>query len=116
MERRILILEDEPLLAKQLARLFARRGYEVHSASSVAQFLALALRLPFQALLLDLRLPDGDGLEAWARARGAQAGAVVVAMTAHGGADAARRADELGVRAVLAKPLDVSSLLSAIRG
>ena len=112
--RRILILEDEPLLTKHLRRLLAARGYDVHVADTVGAFLAAARRQRFDALLLDLSLPDGDGLSAWAEARSAQEGAVAVMMTACRSPEVARRAQDLGVRALLPKPLEVPLLLAAL--
>jgi len=66
------------------------------------------------SLLLDLSLPDGDGLSAWAEARSAQAGAVAVMMTAFRSPEVTRRAEDLGIRALLPKPLEVPLLLAAL--
>jgi len=112
--RRILILEDEPLLTKHLRRLLVARGYEVQVAGTVGAFLVAARRQRFDALLLDLSLPDGDGLSAWAEARSAQAGAVAVMMTAFRSPEVTRRAEDLGIRALLPKPLEVPLLLAAL--
>jgi len=112
--RRILILEDEPLLTKHLRRLLVARGYEVQVAGTVGAFLVAARRQRFDALLLDLSLPDGDGLSAWAEARSVQAGAVAVMMTAFRSPELARRAEDLGIRALLPKPLEVPLLLAAL--
>ena len=114
MARRILILEDEKLLTKHLARLFVARGYEVHTAATVASFLAIARGERFETLLLDLHLPDGDGLDAWARIRDMQPGARTILMTAHGSADVAARALDLGIHAILSKPLNLSLLLASV--
>ena len=111
--RRMLILEDERLLTKHLARLFAARGYEVQTVGTVASFVAVARGERFEMLLLDLHLPDGSGLDAWEEARATQTGARAILMTAHGSADVARRARELGIHAVLSKPLNLSLLLSS---
>lgn len=114
MARRILILEDEKLLTKHLVRLFAGRGYDVQTVATVASFLHVARRERFEALLLDLHLPDGDGLDAWEQSRGQQPGARAILMTAHGSRDVADRARELGIHAVLSKPLNLSLLLASI--
>jgi len=114
MQRRMLILEDDATLRKHLCRLLGRHGFEVHAVASVAAFLGWALRIRFHALLLDLSLPDGNGLEAWERARSAQSGAVVVLMTAYGNDDVASRAGGLGIQTLLPKPLDVPRLLAAL--
>ena len=109
----MLILEDERLLTKHLARLFAARGYEVQTVGTVASFVAVARGQRFEMLLLDLHLPDGSGLDAWAAARDGQAGARAILMTAHGSPEVAARARELGIHAVLSKPLNLSLLLAS---
>ena len=111
---KILILEDDPVLTRQLRRLLTSRGYEVQHVGSVAAFVACAGSERFDTCLLDVSLPDGDGLEAWAAVRARQQDAVAVLMTAHGTMEVERRAAALDVRAMLAKPLDVPVLLSAI--
>ena len=110
----MLILEDERLLTKHLTRLFVARGYEVHTVATVASFLAIARGERFETLLLDLHLPDGDGLSAWAETRGMQTGARAILMTAHGSADVAARARDLGIHAILSKPLNLSLLLASV--
>ena len=110
--RRILILEDDTLLAKQLARLFAGRGYEVHCTDTVERFRLVAGDLQFDAVLLDLSLPDGNGVDAWTAVRGRQQDAVAVLMTAYGSEEVEQRAKAHGIRSLLEKPLDLDALLT----
>jgi len=112
--RRVLLLEDDEMLAKYVGRLLARRGYEVCTASTVRAFRAAALGSRFDVLVLDASLPDGDGLDAFAEIRDAQFAAAVVLMTARGTPEVVRRAHGLGVEDVLAMPLDTAVLLSAV--
>ena len=114
MGRRILIVDDDDLLRVQLQRLFTRRGYEVATAASMSEFIAALASGPFDACLFDLSLPDGSGLDAWESAGAEQRHATAVLMTAYGTDDVARRATELGVRAILGKPLDLPVLLAAV--
>jgi DNA-binding NtrC family response regulator len=114
MARRILIVEDDDLLRAQLCRLFTGRGYEVETAASISEFVAAVAASRFDACLFDLSLPDGNGLEAWARARAHQREATAVLMTAYGTDEVARRAVRLGVHTILGKPLDLPVLLAAV--
>jgi len=107
----MLILEDDAFLAKHLRRLFTSRGFEVHATASVADFLSVTPRIAFDVLLLDFSLPDGTGLSAWAVARGTQERAVAVLMTAYGTDTLETEARDLGIVAVLPKPLDLPRLL-----
>jgi len=113
MASRILILEDDPVLRRQLARIFAVRRCEVVETASVAGFFAAATGRPFDACLLDLWLPDGNGLDAWERVRSSHAGALAVVMSGEPTAEAHARARALGCVELLSKPFDLTALLAA---
>jgi len=114
MARSILILEDETVLRKHLCRIFERRGFEVRGAGSVAEFLDAAADRRFDTVLLDVSLPDGDGLEAWALVRALQGDADAVVLTSQGLGDVGPRAARLGIRTLLSKPVDIPALLCAV--
>ena len=112
MASRILILEDDGILRRQLCRIFVARGCEVAETASVARFVEAATRLPYDACLLDLWLPDGNGLDAWERVRPSQGSALAVVMSGEPTAEAHARARALGCRELLAKPFDLTALLA----
>lgn len=60
---RILVIEDELGLQKLILRRASQEGVEVVQALSCAQGFALAVELRPQVILLDIHLPDGDGIE-----------------------------------------------------
>ena len=115
MPDRILIVEDEAVLCKHLARLFAREGYEVTTASSRADARAELDRAPFEALLLDLMLPDGDGLDLLAEVGAQRRPPQTVVMTAFATPENELRARGLNICRVLRKPLDLLELIGAVR-
>lgn len=110
----MLIVEDGAVLRKHLARLFAREGYAVTTAGSCAEALAQLERAYFDVLLLDLALPDGDGLDLLAGLRERQPRQTLL-MTACCTPENERRAGLLNVSGVLRKPLDLPRLISAVR-
>jgi len=112
MASRILILEDDGILRRQLGRIFAARGCEVAETGSVARFVEAATRLPYDAFLLDLWLPDGNGLDAWERVRPSQGRALAVVMSGEPTAEAHARARALGCCDLLAKPFELAALLA----
>ena len=59
----ILIVEDEALVRRIVARHLRRKGFDAHEAGSLADAGALLERLRFDVLILDRMLPDGDGLD-----------------------------------------------------
>ena len=60
--RTALVVEDEPMVLRRLCKLATQRGYEVRSASSVAEALVLLETRP-DLLITDMQLPDGSGRE-----------------------------------------------------
>ncbi|MCA1953455.1 MAG: response regulator, partial [Hyphomicrobiales bacterium] len=60
--RDLIILEDEPILRAELATYLRAQGYVVHEAASVANFRAVFDPARHMLALLDLGLPDGDGM------------------------------------------------------
>ncbi len=61
--RRILICDDEPQILRALRVILREAGYEVSTAGSLAEALALTAREPPDAAIVDLMLPDGSGIE-----------------------------------------------------
>lgn len=111
--RRMLIIEDEAVLRNYLARLFARRGYEVTATGTCAEALNALAGAPVEILLLDVELPDGDGLNLLAGLGEQQRPRHTIVMTGCA-AENALRAQRLDVRHVLRKPLDLTQLIGVL--
>lgn len=60
---RLLVVEDEPELARLICKQLGGRGFAVDAVETVEESLAALDTVPYDLVLLDLRLPDGDGLE-----------------------------------------------------
>ncbi|MES1925988.1 sigma-54 dependent transcriptional regulator [Salinisphaera sp. T31B1] len=106
----ILVLEDERALARAIDRRLRRDGYTVAVCENLANARLAAGRRRPDLAVLDLRLPDGDGLAflEWLRADIVDAPAIV--MTAFGELDDAIAAMRLGAVDFLKKPLDLDAL------
>jgi CheY-like chemotaxis protein len=92
--------------------LFEETGRRVTVAHSVRDAIAAGRRDPPDLLLLDLSLPDGDGLEvATTLARAGVAPRATVAITGRDDPDSLRRCKEAGVTAVMVKPVPAKELL-----
>ncbi len=108
---RVLIVEDEALLARTLAQSFREQGYEVVRARSAEEARnVLAEGEAFNLVLLDNRLPGQSGLDFLA-AIGKPEGTRVVLMTAYGTEETRRRSRELGVDLYLRKPFDLEAVM-----
>ena len=115
MPARILIVEDSPLVTDALRVLFTAAGYEVDAAASVAEAVERGASAPVDIMLLDLTLPDGNGLDVLdaLRARSSLP-RWTLAMTGHNDSASRRRCLEAGCAAVLLKPVPIAELLRQI--
>ncbi len=106
----ILIIDDDPLIRKTLSSHLSGRNFEVHLAEEGGKGLAkYAERLP-DLVILDIRLPDIDGLEALRKIRDRNKNACVVIMTAYDDMKTTVEAIKSGAYEYLVKPLDFVEL------
>ena len=108
----MLIVEDNELVTDALRILFEETGRRVTVAHSVREAVAAGASDPPDLLLLDLSLPDGDGLEV-SRAlskRGVHPKATV-ALTGRDDPASLKRCSQAGVTAVMVKPVPTKVLL-----
>src|SRR6059058_4484396 len=112
--RRILIIDDERPILLTLEALLTRRGYEVQTASTAAQG-KRALGSDSPALvLLDLQLPDADGLEMLDHIKTEHPETQVVILTAHDSLNNAIESIKRGAYHFISKPYAPEELLSLI--
>ncbi|MBK8010866.1 MAG: sigma-54-dependent Fis family transcriptional regulator [Deltaproteobacteria bacterium] len=114
MSARILILDDEPNIVVSLSRALELEGYAVETASTVAEAEQRIQRRQPDLALLDVRLPDGDGIELLERIKKSESAPPVVMMSGHGTIDEAVRAIQLGAADFLEKPIGQDRLLLTI--
>jgi len=114
MAERILLIEDDPRLAEMVSEYLGEAGFRVSIAGTGRAGLERLAREPFDALVLDLMLPDMDGLEVCRELR-AKSDTPVLMLTARG--DAADRIVglELGADDYLPKPFQPRELLARLR-
>jgi DNA-binding response OmpR family regulator len=115
--QRILIIEDDPRLAAMVSDYLDGAGFRSNIAADGAAGLALLARQPFDALVLDLMLPDMDGLEVCRRLRNeeAHAGLPVLMLTARGEPTDRVVGLEIGADDYLPKPFEPRELLARLR-
>jgi two-component system nitrogen regulation response regulator NtrX len=111
-----LIVEDDAVLRKHLARLFMREGYVVSTAASRTAALELLAEAAFDILLLDIKLPDGNGLDLIGELSHDRRPRLAVVMTAFSTDENELHAQRLKVAHLLRKPLDLLQLLDTVRG
>jgi DNA-binding response OmpR family regulator len=110
--RHVLVVEDNPDVGDAFRVLFESTGRRVSVARTVADALTAARADPVDLMLLDLTLPDGNGLEILEQLRdGAGRPRVTVALTGRDEPDVTQRCYDLGCAAVLLKPVPARDLL-----
>jgi DNA-binding response OmpR family regulator len=110
----VLVVEDDASIAGSLERGLTRAGYRVQVAGTGAQALALDLREPVDVILLDLGLPDADGLEVCRRLR-EHTDAAMIVVTARGEEGDRVAALDEGADDYLVKPFGLAELQARIR-
>ena len=115
MAKRVLVVEDSVLISSALRILLEANDYEVAIAGTVAEALEAASTIIPDVMLLDLTLPDGDGLSVLSDlfARGVKL-PVTLAMTGHDDDITRHRCAAAGCSEVLVKPVPVRELLRII--
>ena len=111
---RILIVEDDPLLLSVLAERLRREGLDVTTAATLAEARKALDAADPDVGLLDLRLPDGEGL-ALLREAAPRGESAWVVMTAHATVGSAVEALKLGARDYLEKPFTLDRAVATIR-
>jgi DNA-binding NtrC family response regulator len=109
--RSILIVDDDPLIRKTLSSHLAKQGFEVLMAENGEEGLRTIAESSPELVLLDIRLPDSDGLDVLRQIRqGDKPRATVIIMTAYDDMKTTVEAIKLGAFEYLVKPLDFIEL------
>jgi CheY-like chemotaxis protein len=114
----ILVVEDTPVNQKVAQHLLARFGFRSDVAASGQEALTALEQRAYDLVLMDVQMPEMDGLEATRRIRSRwpERDLHIVAMTANVATEDVRRCYEVGMDAFLPKPIDVASLARMLSG
>ena len=110
----VLVVDDDKLTRFSVSKILGRAGYRVREAGLAKEGMAAIKEERPGVVLLDIRLPDGDGFAVLREIQASHPGIPVVLMTAHHSEDTARAATAMGARAYLAKPCDPAQLQSVV--
>lgn len=106
----LLIVEDEAVLARNLTKAFSRHGFAVRHAATLAEGLRLLEDVRPEVVLMDLRLPDGSGLDALPQVLAVDPDVPVIMMTAYGSVADAVQAMQRGARDFVLKPFNLDEI------
>jgi DNA-binding response OmpR family regulator len=114
MTQRVLMIEDDKALAAMVSEYLCKRGIEITSRPSAKEGLKLVHQNSFDALVLDVMLPDLDGFEVCRRIR-AESDIPILMLTARGDETDRIVGLELGADDYLPKPFNPRELLARLR-
>ena len=111
--KKILIVEDEALFARAVQKRMQKAGFECEHAETLQDARAIVKQFEPDIVLLDMRLPDGNGLDYLPEL--VANGVTVIVMTAYGDFSDAVNAIKLGANDYLKKPIDLEELLLIVQ-
>jgi two-component system, OmpR family, response regulator TctD len=111
---RLLVVEDDPALAQALALALSRRGFHVSQSTNGRSALERATHEEFAAIVLDLTLPEMDGLQVLREVRAHGTTTPVIVLTARGTVGDRVQGLRLGADDYLPKPFDLDELEARI--
>jgi two-component system, NtrC family, response regulator PilR len=103
----LLVIDDEPDLRTLYELTLLREGYEVETAGSVEEALQMLKERAYSAVISDMRLPDGSGLDVLAQLEADARREKAIVITAYGSAENAVEALKAGAFDYLTKPVDL---------
>jgi DNA-binding NtrC family response regulator len=110
MPATLMLVDDEEMSRFFLSQSLHNEGYEILTAGSVAEALSLVQQYPLDLALVDLMLPDGDGLTILQAVKLQSAALPVIIFTGYGAVSSAVQAIKQGAYDYIEKPLDVTKL------
>jgi DNA-binding response OmpR family regulator len=110
----VLVVEDESDLVTTYRRLLTRHGCRVIAAATRHEALEAIRAESFRLVVVDLRLPDGDGLDVVRAARATPLPPAVIVVTGFASDATRRQAIDAGASAYMAKPFSISAFSSLV--
>jgi PAS domain S-box-containing protein len=111
----ILIIDDDKGMCKTLARILELDGYQIATANTASEGIALAKERGFNIALLDIKLPDIDGVELLGILKTTDPDLSIIMMTAYASTENAIKALNRGADAFVTKPFDIEELRAIVK-
>jgi CheY-like chemotaxis protein len=117
MMKQVLVVDDDPLMHRLFQHHLEKAGYQMVSAKTGREGLDLASRQPPQLIVMDIMMPDMDGLEALRELKKGDAtkDIPVIVITANGHHMARKESEQSGAAVFLTKPFSPMQLLTEIK-
>ncbi|SPY21540.1 sporulation initiation phosphotransferase F (stage 0 sporulation protein F) [Paenibacillus polymyxa] len=113
-KKKVLIVDDQNGIRILLMEVFGSEGYETFQAANGKIALEIVEKEPPDLVLLDMKIPDMDGLEILKHLKSMNPDIKVIMMTAYGELDMIKEATELGALMHFTKPFDIDEMRIAV--
>jgi two-component system, NtrC family, response regulator AtoC len=114
-KHRILVVDDEKLVCWSLSEMLTEAGFQVETALTGADARSLFESFQPEMVLLDVRLPDANGIELLSEFKAVDEDIVVVMITAYADADSAVNALKIGADDYIGKPFDLDNIKHVVK-
>jgi CheY-like chemotaxis protein len=112
--KKVLVVDDDPVISHSFNRVLAGKGYVVVSAENGQEALKKIANEKYDAVFADIRMPGEDGIEVARQVRAEQPWMPVVIITGYGSPENEARAEAVGVKGFLRKPLSPSMIEQSV--
>jgi DNA-binding NtrC family response regulator len=111
----VLVVDDDLAMCRILHRMLSDEQYKVQTSQCVADALVAIEQNPFDAYVMDYKLPDGSGLDVAERIRSKGSEAPIILISGYDRSTVALRAEKLGISHFLEKPFSPEVICSAVK-
>ena len=111
---RVLVVDDEPIVLQSCRRVIEAEGWEMISASSVAEALSILESIAPELLLVDVKMPVHDGMYLMRKVREKRPGIPIIVMSGYATSETIKEAEGLGAAIFLPKPFTPDELAGAL--
>jgi two-component system OmpR family response regulator len=112
---RVLLVDDEEAFARNISKLLRIRGYHVQTADSGPRALEVLLEEPVDVVVIDLKMPEMDGLETIGKIHKYKKRPKIIVLTGYPSLLTRLQANQLGVSGYLSKPCRVQDVTAALQ-
>jgi len=109
-DRKILVIDDNETTVKVLKAILEKEGYRIFTAVNSNEALKIVEQEKMHLILLDLKMPDYDGLDLYLKIKEIDRDIIVVIMTAYGTVESAVKAMKIGIEDYIQKPINYDEL------
>jgi DNA-binding NtrC family response regulator len=110
----VLVVDDDQAVCRIVQRMLSDERYQVQISQSVADAFQAIEQKPFDAYVLDYKLPDGSGLDVAERIRSIGSEAPIILISGYDGSSVASRAEKYRISDFLQKPFSREMICSAL--